>query len=284
MNDPDRLEWEPHQAAHSIELVATALNFSEPLNDVAWKRVVRDSEGPARAAGLSEKANLQGFEITIGLPQQTAPAPLVGVQFLRTTAVDSPAGSVQRKLQEAVLINKSGLIFQSAVYSRWEAYSSRIQLLLRPALRTALHSVGVANIRLEYKDSFRHLGDGKPLARTLLNPDSRLIAPHVFDNEQLWHSHTGFFESAPNCKERLIQVNIDSNFGFDISRPQEQFRMVAITTGVQNNFDVSQSQPIENEEELANFYLAMVESLHGRAIEVFKNLVSSAIAVRIGLQ
>lgn len=282
----DSLAWKPFQEAHSIEMVAAQVNFSEQLTEMAWKRVVRDVEGSAKAAGLVEKSNLQGIEITInegqGLPQGL-PTALTGVRFMRTTAIETAVG-LQRKFQEALTINRTGLLLQSAVYSRWEAFADRINLLMRPALRGALHSVSVSNVRLEYKDAFRYEGEGPPIARTLLNESSNLIAPHVLDNEKLWHSHTGFFEDAPGCEQRLIQVNIDANQAFDQLRPEASFRAVSITTAVQNNFATGAQEPVDNLEELATSQLTMFESLHDRAIQIFTNLVHPLIAQRVGIE
>ena len=160
----------------------------------------------------------------------------------------------------------------------------RVRLLLRPALRTALHSVRPANLRLEYKDSFRYVGQGEPLAETLLNSNSDLIASHVFQRTKLWHSHTGFFEEASGCSARLVQVNLDANDAIDAMRPQSPpFRMVAITTGVQNNFDGQGPELIDNEDELATSLVSMFDSLHERAIELFKNVIHPSVAARVGL-
>jgi hypothetical protein len=279
------LEWQPSQEAHSIEVVSAAVNFSEALTEVAWKKVVRDAEGVCRAAGLLEKSAVNTVQIMIGTSPEAAPPQAIdGMLFMRSQAVNVPGGGIQRKALEALSVNRTGLNFQSTVYSRWDAFFERLKLMVRPPLRGALRSVGVLNLRLEYRDGFRFVGKGQPLAMTLLNEKSDLIAPHVFRNERLWHSHTGFFEDAPGCKERLVQINVDANIAHQLGRLDDPFRTVTISTAAQNNLDPASAETLDNEEELANSQMSMFDSLHIRSIELFKNIVSPEMASRVGIQ
>jgi hypothetical protein len=158
-----------------------------------------------------------------------------------------------------------------------------VVLLLRPALREALHAVRTASLRLEYKDSFRFRGNGAPLAADLLSQGSALIAPQVFLNEKLWHSHTGFFEDVEGCEARLVQINIDANM---MTSPTEAapFRTVSITTAVQNNLRSSSEEDLDNEEDQVRLQLEMFDSLHLRSISLFKEIISSEAAIRVGME
>lgn len=283
------LNWEPFHESHSIEVAAVQVTFSEPLTDIAWRKVVRGAEATCKAAGLTEKSAINAIQFTIGpegAPAQM-PAAVEGMLFKRSTTVEIPAADGTRKssvvVAESFTVSRSGLNYQTTAYTRWNAFFDRVVLLLRPALREALHAVRTASLRLEYKDSFRFRGTEAPLAADLLNQKSALIAPHVFLNEKLWHSHTGFFEDAEGCEARLVQINLDANM---ISSPTETvpLRTVSITTAVQNNLRSSSEDDLDNEEDQVRLQLAMLDSLHLRSKSLFKEIISSEAAVRIGME
>ncbi|QOZ67145.1 hypothetical protein [Bradyrhizobium arachidis] len=283
---PD-LDWKPFNDTHSIEVVAASVNFLEPLTEVAWKKAVREAEAVCRAAGLNEKQVVNSLQFMVGpnqVPQTSAGAPTVEAMiFQRSAAVTIPGAGIQKRPLESLQIGRFGVIYQAMSYTAWEAFATRLEQLVRAPLRSALFSVGVANLRLEYKDNFRFAGAGKPVARALLNSESTLIVPHVFDNERLWHSHTGFFEAADGCKERLIQINIDANEMLAADQMNKPFRAISITTAVQNNLAETSSEALENEAELATSQLSMFGSMHDRSIGLFKEIVSADIAARVGL-
>ncbi|HEV7880227.1 TIGR04255 family protein [Bradyrhizobium sp.] len=285
MSTNSKSNWQPLHEAHSIEVAAAAVNFSQPLTEVAWKKVVRDAEGVCKAAGLGEKSVVNAVQITIGLPAGPPPPTTVDAMvFMRSQATNIPGGGLQRSALEALTVSREGLNFQTSVYTRWDAFFERIQLLLKPPLRSALHSIAVTNLRLEYKDVFRFVGEGKPIAEELLNTCSDLIAPHVFRNEKLWHSHTGFFEDALGCKERLVQINVDANFSATRGSTEPPFRAVTITTAVQNNLANASAEALDNEDEIANSQILMFDSLHLRSKELFVKLISKQTASQVGIQ
>jgi hypothetical protein len=285
------LNWEPLHESHSIEIAAVQVTFSEPLTDLAWRKVVRGAEASCKAAGLTEKLPINSIQFTIGAQgaaAQTTPAAVEGMLFKRSVTVEaSPTEGAQNSssvvIAESFTVSRSGLNYQTTVYTRWGAFFDRMSLLVRPALREALHAVRTASLRLEYKDSFRFHGTQAPLAAELLNQKSDLIAPHVFLNEKLWHSHTGFFEDAEGCEARLVQINIDANMMKSIT-DAEPFRTVNIMTAVQNNLRSPSEEDLDNEEDQVRLQLAMFDSLHLRSISLFKEIVSSEAAVRVGME
>ncbi|SFI61324.1 hypothetical protein [Bradyrhizobium sp. Gha] len=290
MNDiaPD-LDWTPFNEANSIETVAASVNFREPLTEVAWKRAVREADAVCRAAGLTEKQVLNSVQFMVGpnqAPQAPPGAPAVEAMiFLRTAAVSMPGAGMQKRPLESLQVGRTGLVYQAMQYTSWAAFAERLEQLIKPPLRSALYSISVDNLRLEYKDNFRFAGTGKPTARKLLNADSKLIVPHAFDNERLWHSHTGFFEAAQGCRERLVQVNIDASMMHPAHQvtPDTSVRVISIGTAVQSNLLEGSSEALENEGETAISQLSTFRSMHDRCIELFREIVSADIAMRVGL-
>jgi len=280
------LHWEPLHKSHSIEVAAAAINFNEALTEVSWRKTVRDAEAVCRTAGLTEKSAMNSVQITIGpggAPSPSTPPVVDAMVFQRSAAVDVAGLGMQKVMLESFAVSRGGLNYQTAAYTRWEAFYGRLKSLMRSPLHGALHVVRTANLRLEYKDSFRFVGDGPPLAGDLLNKTSPLIASHVFNNEKLWHSHTGFFEDADGCEARLVQINIDAGSASKLGETS-QFRSVSILTAVQNNFEQGEAEALDNEDDKATFQLGMFDSLHLRSIELFRQIVSAEAAVRVGIK
>lgn len=276
------MQWEPFHESHSIELAAAAVNFAEPLTEVVWRKAVREAEAVAKAAGLSEKSAMNSVQFTIGPgAPTTTPAAVEAMNFVRSAAIETPVG-IQKAAVETLSVARAGLTYQSAAYTRWEAFNERIQMLLRSPLRSALYAVSTANLRLEYRDSFRFRGEGAPRADGLLNRESSLISPHVFETTELWHSHTGFFEKADGS-DRLVQINIDSNLSARLGE-KEPFRTVSITTAVQNNLNPPTPEALDNDSDQAILQLRMFDSLHARSIDLFTQIVTNEAAARVGIK
>jgi uncharacterized protein (TIGR04255 family) len=280
------LHWEPLHESHSIEVAAVAVNFREVLTEISWRKTVRDAETVCRTAGITEKTAMNAVQFTIGAggaPGPATPSQVDAMVFTRSAAVDVPGVGLQKAMLETFSVSRSGLNYQTTAYTRWDAFYSRMRSLMRSPLHGALHAVSTANLRIEYKDSFRFRGDGPPVASDLLNRASPLIAPHVLNNEKLWHSHTGFFEDAEGCEARLVQINIDANLATRLGET-EQFRTVSILTAVQNNFAVVPPDDLDNEDDQVTFQLDMFDSLHLRSIELFKQIISDETAARVGMK
>jgi hypothetical protein len=252
------------------------------MNEVAWRKSLRDAEAASKAAGLTDR-NV-GLQFMVGpvIGQQQAPGPTEAIILSRPHMVKLSSGGLQKVAAESLTVSRLNLIYQVTAYTRWSIFFEKLQQVLRPPLRSALHAVRTANLRLEYRDSFRFIGSDAPTSSDLLREGSPLIAPHVFKNSRLWHSHTGFLEEAEGCDSRLIQVNVDSNEAMNLGDPAN-FRIVGITTAVQNNLLRTSADALDSEEALANYQLQMFVSMHERSKDIFKQLISDATAARVGL-
>jgi hypothetical protein len=146
------LRWEPLHESHSIEVAAAAVNFTEPLTEIAWRKTVRDAEAVCRPAGLSEKSAMNVVQFTIG-PVGAAPGvplQIEAIVFSRSAANDVPGIGLQKVVLESLLVSRAGLNYQTTAYTRWETFQERLRSLMRSPLHGALHVVGTANLRLEY--------------------------------------------------------------------------------------------------------------------------------------
>ncbi|MDA9537768.1 hypothetical protein ACM41_16690 [Bradyrhizobium sp. CCBAU 21362] len=196
------------------------------------------------------------------------------IRFYRSNAEED---SNQFFPAETLSIGKGSIVYHTKAYTRWEAFASQLQSLLTEPLGIALEAVYLSNLRLEYRDVFRHSPEGPALASTLLRAGSDLLAPHIFSREALFHSHTGFFEDGPDCDQRLIQVNVDAN---EIIENDVPGRVISIMTAVQDNFhpDLELERSRGSSAAISNF-----NSMHVRSAEVFRSVISDEIATRVGM-
>ena len=266
---------------HSIETATASVVFSEPLTDVIWRKAVREGESTASVFGLTEKSGVSALQLTIAQQRLPAPMPMQpqAPQAIRLSRSLFDEETEQRSLVEILSIGKLDIAYYTTAYTRWAAFSDRLKSLFIAPLPIALEAVRPQSLRLEYKDSFRYMGEGAPIAETLLRHGSPLIAPHAFAQPELWHSHTGMFERSNQSDQRLIQLNIDANeiWAENEARPA---RVVSILTAVQENFFPT---PEDTSWPSSESLIAIFDSMHERSTEVFRSVVSDEIGRRIGL-
>src|SRR4029453_16974119 len=82
----------------------------------------------------------------LGLPPQ-----IETVRIARTH-IDEASG--QKRVAESISIGRRAIVYQSTTYTRWAAFSERLNELFGVALDVSLGAVRPAVLRLEYKDSF----------------------------------------------------------------------------------------------------------------------------------
>ena len=196
------------------------------------------------------------------------------IRFYRTSAEED---SNRLFPDETLSIGKGAIAYHTKAYTRWEAFAIQLRSLLTEPLGIALETVYLSNLRLEYRDVFKHSSGGPALASTLLRAGSDLLAPHIFSREPLFHSHTGFFEDGPDSDQRLIQVNVDAN---EIIENNERRRIVCLRPGGRETFipDLGQEPARRSSSAISNF-----NSMHTRSAEVFRSVISDEIATRVGI-
>src|SRR5437667_6909986 len=63
--------WQPLNEAHAIDVAAALVNFSEPVNEILWKRTLRIAEELCPPAGLSNRAAVNTIQFTLNAGQFT---------------------------------------------------------------------------------------------------------------------------------------------------------------------------------------------------------------------
>lgn len=280
-NEASQKGWRPFREAHAIEAVATVANFAAPLNDTMLRRALRIADKLAASSDLPIREPIS--EVMINFkpgagPQLLENTPVTGIVFKRNEIDKDPTGLPLTVPVEELVVHAQNVVFQSRRYTRWSEYKNRCFELLTPVLDALLSGASVAQLRLEYRDRFTFMGKAEEAsAKGLLQPGSDYLAPHIFNQTRLWHSHTGMFLDAIGVQNRLVQINIDAN---DFQSAERAVRSVSIMTGVQDNFA---PPTLEAEDQTAPQLLGRLDDLHELSNGVFKSLITKEIAAEIGL-
>jgi uncharacterized protein (TIGR04255 family) len=275
--------WQPHREAHAIEIVAAALTFTEPLTDALLRKALRAADGVTARVKLTQRDAIAGLQFNVqpGGSPRVESTPTMGISFKRTEIETNHLGTVQTVAVEELAVDRQSLVFRSRRYERWKQFTERANELLQPILSVLLDSTSVQSIRLEYRDRFTHAGKAKE-AKTeeLLRVGSPLIAPHVFEEPNMWHSHTGMFVDSDSVERRLIQINVDA---VDVQLPGNDFmsRSIAIMTGIQDHFRIG---GIDDEDQQTAFVVGRLEDMHELSNALFRRLICDEVCNRIGLK
>jgi len=248
--------------------------------------MLRVADANADKMNLPIRETITGVQFNIALGGPVTPviptvdrAPMMGVVFKRTE-IENVGGLPATVAAEEFQLGRQALVYTTTRYDRWRLYKERFAGLFTPVLDAVLSGANVASLRLEYRDRFNYSGD--PTAAKvseLLREGCELIAPHVFAQKHLWHSHTGMFLEADGAEHRLVQILIDAN-DITISVDQPPRRSVSVITGVQDFF---QAEGLETKDQQASDLVARFEELHVASKDLFKGMLTEAAQKSVGL-
>jgi len=211
---------QPSGDKHAIKSVSFAVELDGPLDKDAFAEI--SSLHPKLQQKLPRKIENTGFLVNvnprIGL-QATTPTPEIsGIVFDRLM----PDGTQEWSLD----VSSKHVVVGGANYTRWNDMWAEARALFRVVLPTVLRSRSVTTIGLQYLDEFKWRGNRSDFrAEFLFQKGSNYIAPNIFELNDLWHNHHGFFRhcDSPCAHRGLTNINIDV-------ADQEDFRVIAIST------------------------------------------------------
>lgn len=259
--------WKPVHEAHAIDRVHVVVQFNNPLTDKLLAKLTSSVVANFRSLGFEELTRADSAIQNIMVPAQTGvvmPEITQNGWILKRTSAD--------KLMEEAGFRDSIFSYMSTEYGRWGNLVSRFWDIFEAPLETALESVDISSIKLEYWDRF--VFDGAPqdadASLLLANIDPTIPASAISGNS-LWHSHSGWFE---NHDDDLILVN--RNVGLvDEAVASESRRVCNIFTLV----ELRPTKPIESVEKSKS----TLEHLHQRSLALFGTSLSDEQRDKIGL-
>lgn len=280
---PDQHQFEPLHQAHAIEQVALAVNFMRPL-DAKLLRASRDAVGSP--PDLPARAELRAFALSVGpnmMPAgaavsgpaiQGGPAPIAGFSFTRMR----PDGSEEIEFQ----VQRHQISFRTMVYTKWSNVFGQAQKLFDTVLPVFLGHSPITAIAMNYADKFVCLAPlGQCDPRSILRKDSPYLAPRIFEEKDLWHSHSGAFSRPDEQTKRLISVNIDLLTDKAEDKDRTQVSIASILTDGFNHpgYSPTELTPATGLE----FVYRRFEALHALDKVVLGSIITPSVSQRIAL-
>jgi uncharacterized protein (TIGR04255 family) len=187
------------------------------------------------------------------------------------------------ELQEEIILNRDSFVYITPLYTRWNAFRTRVMELLKPSLDLALELVPLQFTKLEYWDRFVFKGPIKDVDyRDLLKPNSKFVPGLPIDMKELWHSHVGFFAPPGDSQRRLVHLNVDvidiadARTSNDAQKP-EQRRSVGIYSMAQDTLDLANGAP--NPDAVS----AKIHVMHNVLKDVLREVITKQAAEQVNL-
>lgn len=268
----------PIAEKHAIKSVSFGLEWQKPLQvdelTLLTALHARIADTLPRVTPLQELF----FQVKVGAPDpsqepQPAKQQVAGVVFDALQRNGEPAWSLN--------IQKNILAVNCHVYTRWADIWTQARALMAPFIPPLLlRERGISVIGLQYGDQFKVVEDPRGFrAEDLLRAGTPLVPADVFELEDLWHSHHGYFErhGGPTAHRRLNAVDVDVVDGSD-------GRLIQVATAHRAMLDKPASDPSRLlNDEGGELEQHMVE-LHNANKSLLRKLLNDDICDRIALR
>lgn len=270
-------EVAPIAGRHAIKTVSFGLEWQQPLQEdllVLLKALhgrVRD-----RLPRVIQHQEI-GFQIVVSPSPPTPEAPpkpqLAGLTFDALQPNGEPEWSLA--------IQRNFLAVNCHVYSRWNEIWPKAKEFLSPFVPVLARECGISVIGLQYVDQFRVLDVAEEFrADDLFRADSPFLPKHVFELDDLWHSHHGYFQTMtePSAHRQLNHVDID------VVNANEE-RLVQITTAHRALLDQAavDGAALLDDKKSGALHHYMI-ALHRLNKKLLRQLLAEAMCERISLR
>lgn len=265
--------FKPIHDAHAIERVSTGIQFAHPINESGFKEI-REMAMTFKD-DLPRQVEIQGMTLSFG-PLGELPSPPSEGFILQNMERN---GSVSSELR----IETTSISYRTDTYTRWDEVWSTAKKYFDKLIPKFLTNSKIASIDLKYFDKFvwdGNISECQP--NFLLRKDSKYVCPHVYNSNDLWHTHTGKFLRVGENIKRLLNLNLDC---LDEKEPSgDEKRIVKILTAITDNLNQPGYSPTHIELDAAvNFIDEHIAMLHVFSKETFGDIISDDMSTRIGL-
>ena len=268
--------FEPLHDAHAIEQVLIVLQMAGPVGAEVFANVRKVSE--QFKAELPGGGEIQKLTVAFGQDPSFMGQPTQSEVHGFVMSKTAPNGVVETELR----LEQSSITFRTTVYTRWNTVWALAQRYLDAFAEVYAINSSIAAISLNFTDKFVWVGDIDSCSpKLLLKPTSKYVAPHVFELDDLWHSHTGAFLRVNANIKRLLNVNVDYLHEEPMSGPR---RLVGISTSLtdmlnQPGYDLLQVPASA----MRQFLNDRMNDLHQFSKVAFSEVISADMSRRVAL-
>jgi uncharacterized protein (TIGR04255 family) len=265
-------KFDPIHGAHAIEQVFFIVQIERPLDDAEFSKVRQTALQFKIDDELPAITELQGFTISIG---SGSPTPTQNGFMLFRTGTD---GTVEKELR----IERNSVMFRTLRYSRWKDVWAEAKKYFGPIVPLFAHNNKITGISLNTIDKFVWSGTPSQYnASYLLRSGSNYLCPHIFQVNDLWHSHTGSFIRVNDKTKRLLNINADS---LDEKQFNGARRVIVIATVLTDFLNQLDYEPFNvTSEDVMEKVETQLQELHSFGNDVFRNILNDEMAKRIAL-
>jgi uncharacterized protein (TIGR04255 family) len=271
-------QFVPLHDAHAIEQVLMVLQMAQPMDAESFKKVRKASEQFSGEDGLPGKSEIQRLVVAFGqdpsIAGQMPQAEIHGLMLSRT----APNGVIETELR----IEPASITFRTTTYSRWQSIWDQANRYFQALAELYAEKNAISAISLNYVDKFVWSGDPAQCSpKQILKAQSPYIAPHVYGQSDLWHSHTGAFLRVDAQTKRLLNVNIDFLHEEPIAGSRKIIGISTVLTDMFNQpgYDSLALAPADASAFVAN----RMKSLHDYSKLVFADVISEDMGKRVAL-
>ena len=257
----------PHSGDHSIQNAILAIEWSNFL-DIPKLEEMRAELLSLIGASYKEEVQ-QTVRFNVGVPGAN-PVP---VQELGGYGYSSFIGETSQ-LDKQIQITRSNCLFIVSDYKKWDTLIREVQEVFQKIL--SVPDIFVKSVGLQYSDRFIWQDDLDSFNATqVFNKNSKYIAKHLFDCDNLWHSHHGYFESidTPVSAKQLDNINVAL-----LEAPNNTTSIEILTS---HKCDLDQ---IMQGNSVLDICIELLNSMHTKNKKILRELLTKELQLKIGIQ
>jgi len=262
----------PCNDENAIKIVALAFEFEgKNLQENTVEELIKIYRNNKEMLNnLPRVQKQQTVRMTVGNNQAAGPSSITGVTFDHLT----PSGGQKW----AVMVNQDQFVVSCSDYSSWTTFWTEAKAYITTLIEP-LKAQKIKNITVEYADEFAILkNDSQEWIDELFNRDSHFLPSYIFDLEDLWHSHNGFF-SVKSDSTKLKSKNLNV---INIEQVPDEESGSKIMIRTQNKTMLDDAQSI-NEFFGSGNAEAIVDNNHEMNKNMMKDLLSAEMLKKINL-
>ena len=262
---------QPCKEQNAIKVAAFVFEFGKQLDMTVIENTIafyNDNESFKKELPRMTPHNATTIQIVNGI-QEAAHNELSGVTFERFNSSGEPEWSI-RLIKESINISCHEYTRWDEVWPKVKEYFNKLEPIL------SIHDVSLVGI--EYLDEFIINEKDSDWEKELFNIDSKFIPNHVFELNDFWHFHHGYFSNNIDSelgKRTLNNVNI-SYFG--------EGDIIKVHIRTQHKYMITQEGIKITEDFIAKEAENIINSNHEINKEILRNLLSTEMLKAIQLE